>query len=826
MVTGSGGLRSHWQPLLASIGTLPGGGLGERAERAAHLLREEGVTYIVHAAERGGGPAVRAWSLDPVPLVLGAEEWAGLAAGLAQRARLLNAVLADLYGPQLLLREGLLPPATVYANPQFLRAMRPADWRDARPWLTVHAADLVRGRDGRWRVAADRTQAPAGLGYALENRRVLARALPEPFQYMAVRQLRPFFEAWQAALRQLAGDTENPRAVLLTPGPYNETYFEQVYLARELGLQLVEGADLTVRDGQVHLKTLGGLQQVDVIYRRLDGIWCDPLELRADSALGVTGLVEAARSGSVAIANQIGSGLAESPGIAVHLPALCRRLLGEELMLPTVEGWWCGTPEGQARARAARGAVTLVPAQGRPPARGGSDALWRWLDHEPHRLVAFPDPAPSLMPRWDGERLVPAPITLRAFTVWRDGTYDSLPGGLARVLEDTSPFQATMQRGGTSKDVWVLATEGEDMVVPLPGARIPLAIRRTSGELPSRVADNLYWLGRYIERLDAGARLFRAAFQRLVAGGMAAREAVELASIAGILARNGLHDPAAVVDPAAVRLQAEGLVQAVAGDRPFRQLFGAVERLADASRDRFSVDMWQTMKAMSAGFPARITRAGLDHGRLIELLDELVRAVASVAGMASENMTRGSGWRFLDLGRRVERAIGVARAAAGCLAMRGAALEGQLRLLLELMDSTITYRTRYLSVVQAAPVLDLALADDSNPRSLAAQLNTMTRHLEGLPQAGGGVALAAQRKLAQDLRIAVGVFDPQAVARLAAREDEAADFAALTARLRDIEQTLMALSDDITRAYFSHVPLPLAVGVDQSVARPGVGLSA
>src|SRR5882724_10182404 len=344
MALGQNELRPHWKNFAASLDRLGRNEIAVRWENARRIIREHGVTYNVYGDPQGMD---RPWELDIVPLLIPPEEWRRIEPGLTQRAKLFNLILADLYGPQRLLREGLLPPPLVFGNPAFLRpchGIRPP--QDI--YLHLHAADLARAPDGQWWVLADSMQAPSGTGYALENRIVLSRILPDEFRDCQVQRLASFFRIQRDTLRNLAPhNRDNPSVVLLTPGPYNETYFEHDYLARYLGFTLVEGGDLTVRDSKVFIKTLEGLRPVDVILRRVDDSFCDPLELRGDSFLGVAGLLEAVRAGNVTVANALGSGLVETPAFLAFLPSLCRHLLGEELKLPSVATWWCGQPKEQ-----------------------------------------------------------------------------------------------------------------------------------------------------------------------------------------------------------------------------------------------------------------------------------------------------------------------------------------------------------------------------------------------------------------------------------------------------------------------------------------------
>ncbi|PWT84602.1 MAG: hypothetical protein C5B57_04520, partial [Blastocatellia bacterium] len=458
MVTGSGVLRPHCETFVRSLEALGRHEFASRWDSAKRAIRENGVTYNIYGDPQGMD---RPWELDMVPLLIAAEDWSHLETAFIQRTRLLNLILADIYGPQRLMRAGMLPPSLVFANAAFLRACHgirvPGDI-----YLHLHAVDLARSPDGQWWVLADRTQAPSGAGYALENRMVLLRSLPEAFRDCRVQRLASFFRAQRDTLTMLApGHQEQPKVVLLTPGPYNETYFEHAYLARYLGFTLVEGGDLTVRDRRVFIKTLEGLQPVDVIFRRLDDSFSDPLELRGDSSLGVAGLVEAARAGHVTVANALGSGVIETPAIMPFLPALCRHLLGEDLLLPSVATWWCGQPAGlqhvlahldQLVIKRAFPSESMEPVFGSKLSQREKASLTSKLRARPHDFVGQEQVALSTAPVWHPNKLEPRPLVFRSYTAAAGDSYAVMPGGLTRVSSALDVPIVSMQRGGGSKD--------------------------------------------------------------------------------------------------------------------------------------------------------------------------------------------------------------------------------------------------------------------------------------------------------------------------------------------------------------------------------------
>lgn len=814
MVTGQGAVRAHWQTLLSAVNSLPGNGLAERTDAARKLLAEDGALYNAYADPRG---AEQHWQFDLLPVVLPAEEWGFLETALAQRARLLNLILSDLYGRKRLLHEGLLPPALVFPNPGFLRPACDPDMPPAG-MLQCYAADLVRLPDGGWRVLADRTELAAGIGYALENRRVLARTMPEIFRSQPISPLRPFFDLWQNALQNLAAPTKaSPHMALLTPGPEHNAYFEHVYMARALGLTPVEGADLAVREGRVALKTLDGLKPVDVLLRRVESDLCDPLELHSTSTDGVVGMMQTARSGQVALANGIGSGVLETPAMAPFLPGLCRHLLGEELKLAHVPTLWCGQAGPLEEVIGDFAAYAIRRCFGRReepvlPATLDEEkqkALADRLRRQPAAYAAQRLVAPSLAPTWTGGGLTPHPIIVRFFLV-RDGEdYHVMPGGHARVpMTHNEFFRSPLQHHGIGKDVWIMASEEARIAGATAAAPQRLAPDRTGAVLPSRAADNLFWLGRYVERLDNGARLLRAALGRLAAGTLGPRDMAELRALAYSLENFSLIDTAAAQAPPDSRILAQALTLAAGPDQPLHDTFHAIQRLAAAVRDRLSVDMWHAINQMLGDARRRLSHGFGDLDRLIAALDDLIRFAATFAGLSSENMTRGAGWRFLDIGRRVERGIYIGQGALGAFAVQPVAWEPALRLALELCDSTITYRSRYLAALQPAPVLDLVLADDSNPRSLAFQLRRLDEHLAALPRRTGELTVLPVSEIANDLNSVVRMFDRGDVIR----QNEGVPLAMLRDLLEESAHGLRALSNAVTRAYFTHVPAAQALG--------------
>jgi uncharacterized circularly permuted ATP-grasp superfamily protein/uncharacterized alpha-E superfamily protein len=810
LLDASGQVRPHWRGFVAGLTALGRDELGRRWELARRLIREHGITYNVYADPHG---TTRPWELDPIPLLIPAREWDALADALVQRARLLNLVLADLYGPQKLLAAGLVPPELVFAQPGFLHACH--DLRVPHHcMLHIYAAHLARSPDGQWWVLADRTQVPSGAGYALENRIVLSRMLPNLFNECQVQRLAAFFMTLRETLQGLApAHRDNPRIVLLSPGPHSPTYFEDAYLARYLGYTLVAGGDLAVRDNRVFLKTLAGLLPVDVILRRLYDEDCDPLELRSDSLLGVPALVHAARTGHVAVANAMGSGLLECPALMALLPALCRHLLSEDLLLPSVETWWCGRTDDLHFVRTHLDELVikptfphrvLKPIFGERLSQRQRDELLQRIEAQPRNYVAQRRLVRSSVPVWTAAGPQPWHATLRSFLVATGDTYATMPGGLMRASPTAEALGETMAAGQGSKDVWILS-EGPVRPVTLlqpPGEAVPL--RRGGNELPSRVADNLFWLGRYVERAEGAARLLRSIVARLSSDADVGTMP-ELAKLLQALADQSQFTPA-VAELEAVRpdlIEQEIFAFIFDENRAgsLRASLTATHRMASVVRDRISMDSWRVLNRMDQDFLlGTLPRGMLQLGDVLAMLNQLILNLSAFSGLGTESMTRTQAWRFLDMGRRIERSLGTSGLLGSTLVRDTPNLPPLLEALLEVADSSMTYRSRYLSTLQLAPVLDLLLTDETNPRAVAFQLVSLSEHVDNLPQAVEGPARTTEQRLVlsalTSLRLAE-IADLQEV-------DETGVRHRLDRMVTKLITQLRGLSEAITHTYLVH----------------------
>jgi uncharacterized circularly permuted ATP-grasp superfamily protein/uncharacterized alpha-E superfamily protein len=805
--------RPHWAHLMESLREIGPEELGRRWGRAERRIRENGITYNIYSDPLG---ANRPWKIDIVPLLISADDWRFIEAGIIQRAQLLSLVLEDLYGSQALVAEGHFPAALLYANPAFLRPLVGVPV-PAHSYLHMLAVDLARSPDGQWWVLADRTQAPSGSGYALENRTIVSDVLPNLFRSSNVLRLAPFFRAQREALTSLA-QRSNPRIVLLTPGPFNETYFEHSYTARYLGFTLVEGADLTVRDRCVYLKTVDGLEQVDVILRRVDDSFCDPLELRSDSLLGVPGLVDAIVAGNVKVANALGSGLIETAAVMPFLPGLSRHLLGEKLKLPSVATWWCGQEYALDWVLNHLDSVVVKPAF---PSRGMEPVFGAELQHaekgkfaeklraRPHEYVAQEQIALSTAPVWENGRLNSRSVVLRTYVLNTGNGWTAIPGGLVRVAEAAGSV-VSMQRGGHSKDAWVLWDGPVDTFSLLHPRNEPVELRRVSRGVPSSVADNVFWLGRYVERAENIARILRPMISRV----RRADEA-ELGCIirlhSCLESRHSKLPKAKDRRPTPLELEQELISVMTDAKRPdsLASTLAEVSRVGGNVRERLSADMMFLIGQLRDSIRVEPGTQFLEYPAMLTSCLELLSAFS---GMERENINRGLGWLFLTTGRRLERAIYSTRQLREITTPLAEQDWSLLECLLEVADSSMTYRTRYYTTLQPLAVLDVLMADESNPRSLDFQLSHLVDLYQKLPRHLPDDSQAMRDALAMlrsfDLR---ELTYPLPGAASAANGLEG--LSRLERFLRDLERLLPSWSNNLSSRYFSHArTLPINIG--------------
>lgn len=810
-----GPLTAEWALFFENLGTAGFADLNRRTVDLHRQVRDNGITYNVYADK--GGPQ-RPWSLDLFPLILAPRDWQRIESGVLQRVRLLEAILDDVYGPQQLLAANLLPPALVQGHAGYLRGMHgvaPAGGRR----LHIAAFDLARDPTGDWWMVGQRTQAPSGLGYLLENRLALSRLFPEAFRDLKVQRLAATYRALLDSLMALCpAGGEEPRIVLLTPGPYNETYFEHAYLARYLGLTLVEGSDLTVRGERLYLKTLKGLEPVHGVLKRLDDEFLDPLELRADSHLGVPGLLQAIRAGNVLVANAPGSGLLESTALLGFLPALSRHLLQEELELPALATWWCGERAAMEAAlpQLAHGVVKPTYGGARAGAVLGRNLSRRQLDEWSGRIARAPDDFTvqaylplSQMPTWKtsvaGDRIVPRSLVLRVFAV-SDGAqgWRVLPGGLTRIA--TSELEITsMQRGGSSADTWVLTDGVVDATSLLHHDHPAAEVSPRARTVTSRAAENLFWLGRYTERTENTARLARLALEALNGEDQSSQPLMAWLSEQAV--DNALVLPAVPAATQARRVFERSLVAALAGNGQATSVgfnLGALRNAAAAVRERLSQEQWNLIVRAEQEFGAGLS-GGTEYSSVeaLRVLEALSGHTAAMTGQQTDRMTRDDGWRLLSSGRHLERLAFLAQALASAFETGAVHDEGGYEAVVALYDSTITFHAQYQQRHDIAALVDLLVLDRDNPRSLGWVAQTLRGRLAKLAGAPAG----------EMPEFAQVVPDPkQWTLEALCERDAEGRHANLLALLRLCIDAAYALSDDLTARYFAHSGAGHSVG--------------
>ena len=829
LLDADGEMRPHYRAILGQMISGDDPTLKDRRRLSDGIIRKDGITYNVYGDPKGMD---RPWALDVLPVVLTSREWARLEAGVRQRVYLLNALLADMYGQQRLLHDRVLPPEFVMANPRFLRACH-----GIQPPRTGHivryAADLIRDPAGNWRVYSDRTQTPSGAGYALENRIVMARTFPNLIQDAYVQRLANFFDYFCAALRTTDPLRHaDPKIVMLTPGPLNETYFEHVYLARYLGFPLVEGEDLTVRDNRLYLRTVEGLEQAHVVLRLVDDAFCDPLELRRDSILGPIGLLQAMRSGNVSVCNAVGAGALEVAALKAILPQLCRNLLGEDLLLEGTPTYWGALPEHRDWMQSHLDHSALHAAfGGKDPDERPEARLERWRER-PYDFVMFDDPPASVVPVLDDNGLDAGTLMIRVYAVINGdtGEIQVMPGGLARVGDAEDLREITMQRGSGSKDVWVLADGPVEYRGMLSKPNAPVTLVRSPSNLPSRMAENLLWLGRYCERTEHSVHFLRHILtrtadedwlherdeiHRLVAAAPALEE-----KLAMLDRRWEEHEaPSEMEHRALLRALVAALQHAIIDamkdpESPsgIAYMVLSIRRALWIVRERFSEDGWRIMNEFTQTFLDRIYLTPSLQGTL-DAFNDLLTGFASFSGLTQENMTREPGQYFLDIGRRIERAINAIELIQICLVEPLRSETAVLGSLLAIFDSPMTYRSRYGAVLQPAAVLDLLLADETNPRSVGYQLVRLARQLPRLAKPGAPGLLNAEERVLERIRTEIRTADMNTLAAI----DATGRRSALDALATMLATDLPVLADHLSQRYFIHTEAAQQLG---AFARP------
>ncbi len=838
-------LSSPWRTFFEQLGSTGLDDLDRRTQTLARQVRDNGITYNVYASQ--GGPQ-RPWALDLFPLIVTPDSWQQIEVGVKQRARLLERVMADVYGPQQLIREAMIPPALVQGHPGYLRAMHGVS-PVGGTHLHIAAFDLARGPDGNWAVVSQRTQAPSGLGYLLENRLLISRQFPQAFEAMSIQRMAATYRVWVESLKAHSPEGANAHVALLTPGPYNETYFEHAYLARYLGLTLVEGHDLTVRDERVYLRTLRGLEPVHVLLKRLDDEFLDPLELRADSTLGIPGLLQAVRAGNVVVANAPGSAFLESPALLGFLPALSEKLLGEELQLPALDTWWCGERAALASVLPQLEHMAIKPTYpgsvthgtfnatlGRTLTQAQRDEWVGRITRQPDRYTLQAYTPLSQMPTWKNttEGVVQRSVMLRVFAL-RDGkdSWRVLPGGLARIAAPNAQI-ASMQRGGSSADVWVQTEADVDRSSLLPKYNAASGFKHRERMVTSRAAENLYWLGRYTERSENMVRLVRLCIEALNGEDPASRslwawlqlltqrQGLVPVGVPSAHATAGDDKTASTPSMGARRRVFERTLIACLDQDDHSTSVGynlrALHQAASSLRERLSPEHWNAIVHCVDQFSADCALSGSQREfsavQALQALDAASSALAAITGAQTDRMTRDDGWQLLSIGRHVER-LGFLSSALD-LAVEVGVFEHALddanhadensshyAALLSLFDSTITFQAQYQQSRELAPLIELLVQDNDNPRSLAWVARTLRGRLSKLANTPMGEPDALAR-LVPDLK--------QTDLEQLCTPNAAGHHPQLRTCLTECMQAAWQVSDAITAHYFSHTDDADSVG--------------
>jgi uncharacterized circularly permuted ATP-grasp superfamily protein/uncharacterized alpha-E superfamily protein len=837
-------LASPWHTFFDQLGHMGLDDLDRRTQTLARQVRDNGITYNVYASQ--GGPQ-RPWALDLFPLILTPESWRQIEVGVQQRARLLERVMADVYGPQQLIREAMIPPALVQGHPGYVRAMHGVT-PVGGTHLHITAFDLARGPNGQWALVSQRTQAPSGLGYLLENRLLISRQFPQAFETMHIQRLASTYRVWVESLKAHSPAGTQAHVALLTPGPYNETYFEHAYLARYLGLTLVEGSDLTVRDERLYLRTLRGLEPVHVLLKRLDDEFLDPLELRSDSTLGIPGLLQAVRAGHVVVANTPGSAFLESPALLGFLPALSEKLLGETLQLPALDTWWCGERAALTSVLPQLAHMVIKPTYPGATSHGSFEAtLGRSLSQSQRdewvgRITRQPDRYSlqaytplSQMPTWKNtsEGVVQRSVMLRVFAL-RDGadSWRVLPGGLARIAAPNAEI-ASMQRGGSSADVWVQTEADVDRTSLLTKHSVKGAFQHRQRMVTSRAAENLYWLGRYTERSENMVRLVRLCIEALNGEDSASRslwtwlqQLTQRQGLvpAGVPSAHNAHDEkvTSTLNMGARRRVFERTLIACLDQDDHTTSVGfnlrALHQAASSLRERLSPEHWNAIVHCVNQFSADCAHAGAHSEfsavQAMQALDAASSALAAITGAQTDRMTRDDGWQLLSIGRHVER-LGFLSSALDLAVEVGAFENLQAETaatddnsshhtaLLALFDSTITFQAQYQQSRELAPLIELLVQDNDNPRSLAWVARTLRGRLSKLADTPMGKPDALARLVPE--------LQNTDLAELC-EANAAGHHPQLRACLTACMQAAWQVSDAITARYFSHTDHAGSVG--------------
>jgi uncharacterized circularly permuted ATP-grasp superfamily protein/uncharacterized alpha-E superfamily protein len=821
LVGEDGKIRPHWETFFQTYTKLGETEINNRNTDTLRLLKENGVTYNIYGDPNGLN---RPWKLDNIPFLISKDEWHSIESGLSQRAQLLNLVLEDIYGERNLIKKGIIPMELVYNHSGFLRPCSGVK-QPGKHQLILYSADVAKSTEGKLWVVNDRTQAPSGSGYALENRTTMTRVIPELFNGLKVRHLSPYFTSLRNGLNEIAPHGNlNPRIVILTPGSKNETYFEHSYLSSYLGFTLVQGNDLIVKDNFVWLKTLGGLERVDVILRRVDDVYCDPLELRPDSQLGIPGLLQCARSGNVSIANPLGSSVLENPGLMPFLQQISRYFLSEDLILPTIASWWCGQPKELSYVLDNIQNLVIKKIHRSPTGSSSIDgaslspiqleACKQLIKANPAMYVGQEKVEISLSPSLIEGRIVPQKVLYRTFLVSNQDQYLAMAGGLVRSSSDASNFIISSQSGGFSKDAWIISPEPGRVISTLK--EIPDGVAETYHDmLPSHAAENLFWVGRYTERVLGNARFLRTVMQFLAEGNKLITEnsreternlfesftrySYTLPGFVGEEAEEIFADPWKELKDVLFNEKRPGGIR-----YNFLQFHKAIHEV----RDHWSTDTWRVIRGMEEELQNGVPLTHHGHLQMIHTLDNLITSTVAFIGLNRESISREQGWIMLDLGRKLEQSLLVITMLKTTLVKKNKdQVEYNLQQsVLMSNESLVNYRYKYRRPLQSLLVIDLLLFDPNNPRSLTYQVVRLKSYLQNLPKNGAGYSLTEYERLILEADTLIKLADKNELAKADGEE-----YAKLNSFLSKLYNILSAIPGVLSKAFFKHELTPKTI---------------
>lgn len=809
-------LLPDWETFFSSLTQLGPEETEDRRQNIYRMLRENGVTYNIYGDPSGLN---RPWNLDIIPYLLSQRDWKKTESGLAQRAELLNLVLQDIYGEQKLIKNSVLPAELIYNHSGFLRQCAGIRQLHTRS-LVLYAADIARSTDGKLWVLNDRTQAPSGSGYALENRLAMARILPELFNGLQVRHLSSFFDTMRNALYETAPfQKQDTRIVVLTPGSSNETYFEHSYLSSYLGFTLVQGNDLMVKDNHVWLKTIGGLEKVDVIMRRVDDVFCDPLELREDSQLGIPGLLQAVRSGNVSIANPLGSGILENPGLMPFLHSVARYFLNEDLILSNIASWWCGQKKEMDYVldnisslvikRICKGADNRNSIDGASLSSAEIDSLKQKIKSQPYLYVGQEKVNITHTPALVNGNIESGTSLFRSFLVGSDHGYTAMPGGLTRTAQRENTFIVSNQMGSVSKDTWVIAPEPEN-IDSFKATKVEPFTETEKRYITSRTAENLFWVGRYAERVLGNARFIRNVLQSSMEGNRHHQNELEAERyLLEAITHYTSTYPGFLDEEDAEKkfshpwdeLKHVLFDASRAGSLLFN--FNLFCRGVYSERDHWSTDTWRLIWNMEKEMSG--VSLTISHIRALSVLDSLITSMVAFIGLNGESISREQGWVMMDTGRKLERSLLLINMLQNTMVDKhDASVDYNLyEALLKSNEALVNYRYKFKRPLEHYLALELMLLDNNNPRSLIYQLERLKTYLGKLPKIQQGYTLQEHEKIILEAHSRLMLAGRETFTRLNKKTNQ---YVKLNSLLSDIYGLLSEITGVISKTYFKHAP--------------------